>query len=78
MPTRAGIQRTWVKAQNVKLLLEGYELLYDSPFVAVRDGDLISVKMKLPSHGVGAEGVPMDLDVEAEGAFFISLVLCFY
>ena len=27
--------------------------------------ECVSVKMKLPSHGVGEEGVPMDLDVEA-------------
>jgi len=34
-----------LRAQNVALFLEGFELVNDSPFSAVRDGDLICVKL---------------------------------
>ena len=34
-----------IHAQNLILLLDGFELLNDSPISAVRDGDLIIVKM---------------------------------
>ena len=70
-----------VHARHVALFVEEFELLDDCPFGAVRDGDLVCVKMVGPV-GVGAvKGgeVAMELDPpEIEGLFFVLLQLSWW
>ena len=61
-----------VHASNVALFVEEFELLDDCPFGAVRDGDLVCVKMVGPGVGALKGGVAMELDPpEIEGLFFV-------
>ena len=61
-----------VHASNVALFVEDFELLDDCPFGAVRDGDLVCVKMVGPV-GVLKGEVAMELDPpEMEGVFLLS------
>jgi len=66
-----------VHARDVGLFAEEFELLDDCMFGAMRDGDLVCVKMVGPV-GVGAlKGgkVAMELDPpETEGVFFLFVV----
>ena len=59
-------------ASNVALFVEEFEQLDDCPFGAVRDGDLVCVKMVGPV-GVLKGEVAMELDPpEMEGVFLLS------
>ena len=61
-----------LSAKNLTLLLDDFELLNDSPFSAVRDGDLICVKLS-PSARV--EDVEMDIQQLGLFFFFVLFVL---